>query len=62
MASEEAFAIVDSYNGIRAAAAGKLTSLMVPELMPPTAEMKALSEAILEDLLDVKDYLERKAL
>ena len=54
---KEAFAIEDSYNGIRAAAAGKLRPLMVPDLMPPTAEMKALSEAILEDLLDVKNYL-----
>ncbi len=62
VASEEAFAIEDSYNGIRAAAAGKLRPLMVPDLMPPTEEMEALSEAIFETLLDVKDYLERKAL
>ena len=54
---KETFAIEDSYNGIRAAAAGKLHPLMVPDLMPPTAEMKALSEAIFEDLLDVKSYL-----
>lgn len=62
VASEEAFAIEDSYNGIRAAAAGKLRPLMVPDLMPPTEEMQALSEKIFETLLDVKDYLERKAL
>ena len=59
---EEAFAIEDSYNGIRAAAAGKLRPLMVPDLMPPTEEMQELSEEIFETLLDVKDYLERKTL
>jgi HAD superfamily hydrolase (TIGR01509 family) len=57
VAPEEAFAIEDSYNGIRAAAAGKLRPLMVPDLMPPTEEMKALSEEIFETLLDVKAYL-----
>lgn len=45
---EEAFAIEDSYNGIRAAAAGKLRPLMVPDLMPPTEEMQELSEEILK--------------
>lgn len=57
VAPEEAFAIEDSYNGIRAAAAGHLRPLMVPDLMPPTEEMKELAEAIFETLLDVKDYL-----
>lgn len=53
----EAFAIEDSYNGIRAAAAGKLRALMVPDLMPPTQEMQELAEQILDTLLDVKEYL-----
>ncbi len=53
----ESFAIEDSYNGIRAAAAGHLRPLMVPDLMPPTDEMKNLSEGIFETLLDVKGYL-----
>lgn len=57
VAPEEAFAIEDSYNGIRAAAAGKLRPLMVPDLMPPTEEIQALSEASFETLLDVKSYL-----
>lgn len=55
---KEAFAIEDSYNGIRAAAAGKLRPLMVPDLMPPTEEMEELAEEIFETLLDVKRYLE----
>ncbi len=57
VAPEESFAIEDSYNGIRAAAAGHLRPLMVPDLMPPTDEMRSLSEAILDTLLEVKGYL-----
>lgn len=57
VAPEESFAIEDSYNGIRAAAAGHLRPLMVPDLMPPTDEMRSLSEAILNTLLEVKGYL-----
>lgn len=60
VAPQEAFAIEDSYNGIRAAAAGKLRPLMVPDLMPPTEEMLELAEHVFETLLDVKTYLERE--
>lgn len=54
---EEAFAIEDSYNGIRAAFAGKLRPLMVPDLMPVTEEMQELAECVFETLLDVKEFL-----
>ena len=57
VAPQESFAIEDSYNGIRAAAAGHLRPLMVPDLMPPTSEMKELSEGIFDTLLEVKRYL-----
>lgn len=57
VAPEESFAIEDSYNGIRAAAAGHLRPLMVPDLMPPTEEMQGLSEAVFDTLLEVKGYL-----
>ncbi len=56
---EEAFAIEDSYNGIRAAAAGKLRPLMVPDLMEPTEEMKRLAERVFPDLLDVLSYISK---
>lgn len=59
VAPEESFAIEDSYNGIRAAAAGHLRPLMVPDLMPPTDEMRDLSEGIFDTLLDVKGYLKK---
>lgn len=59
VAPQESFAIEDSYNGIRAAAAGHLRPLMVPDLMPPTSEMKELSEGIFDTLLEVKGYLKK---
>ncbi len=52
-----AFAIEDSYNGIRSAHAGGLHPIMVPDLLPADEEMKELSEAVIEDLLKVRDYL-----
>ena len=54
---EKTYGIEDSYNGIRAAYAGKLRPIMVPDLLPENDEMEKLAEVILEDLLKVKDYL-----
>ena len=59
-APEESFAIEDSYNGIRAAAAGGLRPLMVPDLMPPTEEMETLSEKIFDNLSEVKAYISKQ--
>lgn len=56
-APEVSYAIEDSYNGIRAAAAGKLRPIMVPDMLPATDEMHSLSEAILSSLVKVKEYL-----
>ncbi len=53
----EAYAIEDSYNGIRAAAAGKLRAIMVPDMLPATDEMQTLAEAVLPSLVEVKEYL-----
>ncbi|MGN0436889.1 MAG: HAD family hydrolase [Lachnospiraceae bacterium] len=53
---KNAFAIEDSYNGIRSASAGGLRPIMVPDLAKPTKEMEELSEVILPSLLDVKAY------
>lgn len=54
---EHAYAIEDSYNGIRAAHAGKLHPIMVPDLLPETAEMQEKVEVVLPDLLEVISYL-----
>lgn len=54
---ERAYAIEDSYNGIRAAHAGKLHPIMVPDLLPETAEMREKAEVVLSSLLEVISYL-----
>ncbi len=56
----EAFAIEDSYNGIRAAHAGGLRSIMVPDLAEPTAEMEELSEIIVPSLLEAMEYIQEQ--
>ncbi|MBE5828374.1 MAG: HAD family phosphatase [Butyrivibrio sp.] len=53
---ERAYAIEDSYNGIRAASAGKLRPIMVPDLLPSNEEMVGLSEKVLTNLIDVRGY------
>ena len=58
---EEAFAIEDSYNGIRSAYRAGMRPIMVPDLLPPTDEMRKLSEVILQDLCQVIGYLEENA-
>ena len=54
---ERAYAIEDSYHGIRAAKAGGLRPVMVPDLLPANEEMKEISEAVLPDLNEVTAYL-----
>ena len=57
VAPHNAYAIEDSYNGIRAAHAGKLRPIMVPDLLPADDEMRRLAETVQEDLLEVGRYL-----
>lgn len=52
------YAIEDSYNGIRSAHSAGMHPIMVPDLLPATEEMQSLSEAVFEDLFQVKDYFE----
>lgn len=54
---ENTYGIEDSYNGIRAAHAGNLRPIMVPDLLPKNDEMEELCEVILENLLEVVNYL-----
>lgn len=54
---EQAYAIEDSYNGIRAASGGGLRPIMVPDMAEPTTEMEELAEVILPSLFEVKTYL-----
>ena len=59
-APENCWVIEDSFNGIRAAYAGGLHPVMVPDLLPPDAEMEEKAELIVKDLFDAWDYLEKR--
>ena len=50
VAPESCVALEDSYNGVRAAAGAGMMTIMVPDLLPPTAEMEELCVCIVEDL------------
>ncbi len=54
---EEAFAIEDSYNGIRAATAAGMKAIMVPDIVPPDEEMKELAYKIFPSLEEVREFL-----
>lgn len=57
VAPEDAFAVEDSYNGIRAASGAGMRPIMIPDLLPPTDEMRALCHAIFPDLVHFRDFL-----
>lgn len=54
---EKTYAIEDSYNGIRAAHAGQLRPIMVPDLLEADDEMRGMAECVCDNLNDVIDYL-----
>ena len=56
---EDAYVIEDSFNGVRAAYAGGMHPLMVPDLLPPDAEMREKAERIFPSLWEVGVYLEK---
>lgn len=55
-----AYAIEDSYNGIRSAFSGGLKPIMVPDLLPSNDEMKEKSEIVLDSLNDVVVYFKKQ--
>lgn len=57
-APERTVAVEDSYNGIRAAHAGGLRPVMVPDMLPADEEMRSLAETVEDSLLDVIRWLE----
>ena len=54
---ESAYAIEDSYNGIRAAYNGGLMPIMVPDLLPANDEMYEKAVCVKENLIEVIDYM-----
>ena len=55
-----AFAVEDSYNGIRAAYRAGMKPIMVPDLSEPTAEMEELAYCILPSLVEVREFFEKE--
>lgn len=54
----ETLVLEDSYNGVRAGAAGGFVTVMVPDLMPPDDEMRRLYTAECASLHEVRRMLE----
>ena len=57
-APSETLVLEDSYNGVRAGAAGHFVTVMVPDLSPADDEMRRLYTAECKDLHEVKQMLE----
>ena len=51
-----AYAIEDSYNGVRSAHSAGMKPIMVPDMLSPTEEMREKSVIILDNLLQVRDW------
>lgn len=56
-APRDTYAVEDSFNGIRAAYAGGLRPVMVPDQLEPDEEIRSLAEAVLPSLDEVQKYL-----
>lgn len=54
---ERTYAIEDSANGIRAAHAAGMRPIMVPDLIQPDRQLRALACRVCQDLYEVKYYL-----
>ena len=54
---EEAIAIEDSYNGIRAASRAGMCAIMVPDMIAPDAEMERLAHRIFNNLSEVLEWI-----
>jgi len=58
VAPADCLALEDSHNGVRAAAAAGMMTIMVPDLLDPTEEMQGLAVHVAQDLHEVRALLE----
>jgi HAD superfamily hydrolase (TIGR01509 family) len=58
IAREEGLVLEDSKNGILAAEGAGVPVVMVPDIIPPTAELEEKTAAVLPTLHDVINFLE----
>lgn len=54
---QRCLALEDSFNGVRAASAAGMMTIMVPDLLEPTDDVRALCVAIVPDLHRVREIL-----
>jgi beta-phosphoglucomutase-like phosphatase (HAD superfamily) len=58
VAPADCLALEDSHNGVRAASAAGMMTIMVPDMLDPTEEMRTLTVRIARDLHEVRVLLE----
>lgn len=61
VAPEDCLALEDSHNGVRAAASAGMMTIMVPDMLDPTEEMRTLCVRIARDLHEVRELLAAQA-
>ena len=54
---EKLIGVEDSYNGIKSCKAAGLYTVMVPDLLPPTDEIRNLADEIFDSIITVKKLL-----
>ena len=54
----DCLALEDSHNGVRSASAAGMMTIMVPDMLDPTEEMRTLTVRIARDLHEVRELLE----
>jgi beta-phosphoglucomutase-like phosphatase (HAD superfamily) len=57
----ETYIIEDSYNGVRAAHAAGAKVIMVPDIVMPDEEMRALADYIFPSLREVQEFFAKGA-